>query len=94
VIELDWWDIHTHEGVQFHLVPVQHWSARGLGDRNQTLWGGWAVFAPDLRWYFSGDAGTAATSRKRARSWRRTHATARCSTSRCWRSAPTSRAGS
>jgi N-acyl-phosphatidylethanolamine-hydrolysing phospholipase D len=57
VIELDWWDIHTHEGVQFHLVPVQHWSARGLGDRNQTLWGGWAVFAPDLRWYFSGDAG-------------------------------------
>jgi len=36
---------------------VQHWSARGVGDRNQTLWGGWAVFAPDLRWYFSGDTG-------------------------------------
>jgi N-acyl-phosphatidylethanolamine-hydrolysing phospholipase D len=57
VIELDWWDVHTHAGVQFQLVPVQHWSARGLGDRNQTLWGGWAVFAPDLRWYFSGDSG-------------------------------------
>jgi N-acyl-phosphatidylethanolamine-hydrolysing phospholipase D len=36
---------------------VQHWSARGLGDRFETLWGGWAVFAPDFRWYFSGDAG-------------------------------------
>jgi len=57
VIELDWWDVHRHAGVDFQLVPVQHWSARGLGDRNETLWGGWAVFAPDLRWYFSGDAG-------------------------------------
>src|SRR5262249_45110978 len=57
VIELDWWDVYRHRGVDFHLVPVQHWSARGLGDRLQTLWGGWAVFAPDLRWYFSGDSG-------------------------------------
>lgn len=57
VVELDWWEVHRHEGVDFQLVPVQHWSARGLGDRNQTLWGGWAVFAPDLRWYFSGDTG-------------------------------------
>jgi N-acyl-phosphatidylethanolamine-hydrolysing phospholipase D len=31
VIELDWWDIHTHEGVQFHLVPVQHWSGARPG---------------------------------------------------------------
>ncbi len=57
VIELDWWQSHVNAGVEFQLVPVQHWSARGLGDRNQTLWGGWAVFAPDLHWYFSGDAG-------------------------------------
>jgi N-acyl-phosphatidylethanolamine-hydrolysing phospholipase D len=57
VLEMDWWDVHTEAGVEFHLVPVQHWSARGLGDRNQSLWGGWAVFAPDLRWYFSGDSG-------------------------------------
>lgn len=57
VTELDWWDVHRHEGMEFHLVPVQHWSARGLGDRNETLWGGWAVFAPELRWYFSGDSG-------------------------------------
>lgn len=57
VVELDWWDAHQHRGVEFRLTPVQHWSARGLGDRNQTLWGGWAVFASDLHWYFSGDAG-------------------------------------
>ncbi len=57
VKELDWWDSTTVNGVEFHFTPVQHWSARGLGDRSQTLWGGWSVLAPDLHWYFSGDTG-------------------------------------
>jgi len=57
VAELDWWDVHRVAGVEFEAVPVQHWSGRGIEDRNKTLWAGWAVFAPDLRWYFSGDAG-------------------------------------
>jgi N-acyl-phosphatidylethanolamine-hydrolysing phospholipase D len=35
-IELDWWDAREVRGVPFQLVPVQHWSARGLGDRNRT----------------------------------------------------------
>ncbi len=57
VEELDWWQSRELRGVQFNLTPVQHWSARGIGDRRQTLWGGWAVFAPDFHWYFSGDSG-------------------------------------
>ena len=57
VIELDWWDKHHYRGVEFNLTPVQHWSARGFSDRNQTLWGGYAVFASDFHWYFSGDTG-------------------------------------
>lgn len=57
VQELDWWDSTTVRGVEFHFTPVQHWSARGLGDRSQTLWGGWAVLGPDTHWYFSGDTG-------------------------------------
>jgi N-acyl-phosphatidylethanolamine-hydrolysing phospholipase D len=57
VAEMDWWDRRVVNSVEFNLVPVQHWSARGLNDRNQTLWGGWAVFAPDMSWYFSGDTG-------------------------------------
>lgn len=56
-VELDWWDGHTHRGVEFFLTPVQHWSNRVLGDKHRTLWGGWAVFAPDFHWYFSGDTG-------------------------------------
>jgi N-acyl-phosphatidylethanolamine-hydrolysing phospholipase D len=56
-VELDWWDIHTHAGVEFHFTPAQHWSGRGLSDRNKTLWGAWAVLGADCHWYFSGDTG-------------------------------------
>jgi N-acyl-phosphatidylethanolamine-hydrolysing phospholipase D len=57
VVELDWWEKFTVGGVDFHLTPVQHWSARTMLDRSKTLWGGWAVLGPDFHWYFSGDAG-------------------------------------
>ena len=56
-IELDWWDTYTHAGVEFNFTPVQHWSSRSLLDRSRTLWGGFAVFAPDFHWYFTGDTG-------------------------------------
>ncbi|MBK9574382.1 MAG: MBL fold metallo-hydrolase [Rhodoferax sp.] len=57
VVELDWWQHHTVQDAEFHLTPVQHWSARGLGDQSETLWGGWAVLGVNLHWYFGGDAG-------------------------------------
>jgi N-acyl-phosphatidylethanolamine-hydrolysing phospholipase D len=57
VKELDWWDSVVEKGVEFNLTPVQHWSARSLGDRSQTLWGGWSVFGADFHWYYGGDAG-------------------------------------
>lgn len=57
VVELDWWEAHAVAGVEFHLTPVQHWSARGVNDRSETLWGGWSVFGRDFHWYFSGDTG-------------------------------------
>ncbi len=56
VVELDWWQHHTVQGAEFHLTPVQHWSARGLGDQSETLWGGWAILGANLHWYFGGDA--------------------------------------
>jgi N-acyl-phosphatidylethanolamine-hydrolysing phospholipase D len=57
--ELDWWQSHVVPGpagpVEVMLVPAQHWSARGLGDRLKTLWGGFAVLAPDSHLFFAGD---------------------------------------
>jgi N-acyl-phosphatidylethanolamine-hydrolysing phospholipase D len=55
--ELDWWDQNVHAGVEFHFTPAQHWSGRGLHDRNKTLWGAWSVIADDFHWFFSGDTG-------------------------------------
>jgi len=57
VVELDWWQSHTLKGVDVVMTPVQHWSARGLTDRLRTLWGGWALFAPDFHLFFAGDTG-------------------------------------
>lgn len=61
VQQLDWWDkqtVKTTSGeIEVHFTPVQHWSARGPGDRRATLWGGYAVFASDFQMYFSGDTG-------------------------------------
>jgi N-acyl-phosphatidylethanolamine-hydrolysing phospholipase D len=61
LIELDWWQSHlmqTLRGtVEVMLVPAQHWSARGLGDRMMSLWGGFALFAPDCHLFYAGDTG-------------------------------------
>ena len=53
VIELDWWQ---HYG-DVQLVPAQHWSARGLFDRNKALWGGYVLTLDQRRVFFAGDTG-------------------------------------
>ena len=58
VLELDWWESHTlHSGEVITLVPAQHWSARGMRDRNKALWGGFFVQAKGKTLYFAGDTG-------------------------------------
>jgi N-acyl-phosphatidylethanolamine-hydrolysing phospholipase D len=57
VVELDWWEHHKLQGAEFHLTPVQHWSARSINDRSATLWGGWAVLGTEFHWYYAGDTG-------------------------------------
>lgn len=56
VIELDWWQSHTlTQGVRVTYVPAEHASARGLFDRNRTLWGGFVLETPAATVYFAGD---------------------------------------
>lgn len=57
VVELDWWQSHRLGEVEIVLTPVQHWSGRGLTDRMTTLWGGYALFAPQAHLFFAGDTG-------------------------------------
>jgi len=57
VVELDWWQAQRVGDVEVVLTPAQHWSGRGLSDRMQTLWCGFAVFAPDFQLFYAGDTG-------------------------------------
>ncbi|MFK7866379.1 MAG: MBL fold metallo-hydrolase [Alphaproteobacteria bacterium] len=54
----DWWDqTPLSNDLMLHLVPKQHWSARGLRDRNKALWSGFVIESPDGPVYFAGDLG-------------------------------------
>ncbi|MCC5832833.1 MAG: MBL fold metallo-hydrolase [Chlamydiales bacterium] len=56
--ELSWWESIEHEGMRLTAVPAQHFSGRGLFDRNRTLWMGCVVeFNEGKRIYFAGDTG-------------------------------------
>jgi L-ascorbate metabolism protein UlaG (beta-lactamase superfamily) len=44
-------------GVAVTLVPVRHWSARGLFDRNRALWAGFAIETPAGRIFHVADSG-------------------------------------
>jgi L-ascorbate metabolism protein UlaG (beta-lactamase superfamily) len=56
--EVDWWNVvEIQPGVRVHAVPAQHFSNRGLCDRNLTLWLGFVIEAPGGPVYFAGDTG-------------------------------------
>lgn len=57
ITETDWWDRRSFKGVSIHTVPAQHWSARGLRDRNRALWCGFVIETTNMKTYFAGDSG-------------------------------------
>ena len=55
-IALDWWQ-STNAGIKIEAVPAQHFSGRGMFDRDQTLWCGYILSHNDKQLYFAGDSG-------------------------------------
>jgi N-acyl-phosphatidylethanolamine-hydrolysing phospholipase D len=55
VVELDWWQQAEVRGARVTATPARHFSARRAGDRNKTLWCGYAVEVAGRRLYFAGD---------------------------------------
>lgn len=43
--------------INVQALPSQHFSGRGLFDRNRTLWASWAIQIEDARVFFAGDTG-------------------------------------
>jgi L-ascorbate metabolism protein UlaG (beta-lactamase superfamily) len=59
IVELDWWESHRLPGseVTVTAAPSQHFSGRGLKDRNATLWSSLAIRSSKHSAFFSGDTG-------------------------------------
>jgi L-ascorbate metabolism protein UlaG (beta-lactamase superfamily) len=54
----DWHEqIELGRGVALTPVPMRHWSARGLLDRNKALWAGFVIETPHGKIYFVADSG-------------------------------------
>jgi L-ascorbate metabolism protein UlaG (beta-lactamase superfamily) len=57
VHELDWGDSLPLAQALIHAVPAVHFSARGIFDRDRTLWCGYVIEAGSRMIYFAGDTG-------------------------------------
>ncbi|MGA0609492.1 MBL fold metallo-hydrolase [Caldimonas sp. KR1-144] len=59
IVEIDWWERHALPGREVEIVaaPSQHFSGRGLKDRNATLWSSMVIRSPRHAVFFSGDTG-------------------------------------
>lgn len=58
IVELNWWDdIQPLAGLTITATPSQHFSGRGLFDRNSTLWASWVIKTDNHSLFFSGDSG-------------------------------------
>jgi L-ascorbate metabolism protein UlaG (beta-lactamase superfamily) len=59
ITELDWWESYTLPNADLTVTagPSQHFSGRGLHDRNATLWSSMIICSPRHSVFFSGDTG-------------------------------------
>lgn len=57
VQELGWWQSCDFGKLKIRFLPAQHSSARGMFDRNKTLWGGFMIESSHGNIYFAGDTG-------------------------------------
>lgn len=59
IIELDWWQEIKFDDLTIRCTPAQHFSGRGISDREKTLWCSWIIESDDENLFFSGDSGYA-----------------------------------
>jgi len=59
IVELDWWNrIDLKNNSEVYFVPTRHWSARGISDKNKSLWGSYVFKSKEnKKIYFAGDTG-------------------------------------
>ncbi|MDO7852555.1 MBL fold metallo-hydrolase [Hymenobacter convexus] len=58
IVEMNWADsARVAPGLLVRCTPSRHFSGRGLGNRNSTLWSSWVLQTPAKRVFYTGDGG-------------------------------------
>jgi len=57
ISEFNWWEETRLESLKLVCTPAQHFSGRGVFDRETTLWSSWVITGKDDNIFFSGDGG-------------------------------------
>jgi L-ascorbate metabolism protein UlaG (beta-lactamase superfamily) len=57
ITELDWWESHALRGVTITATPAQHFSGRGIKDRNSTAWSSFALRSGNHSVFYGADTG-------------------------------------
>ncbi|MFD0670179.1 MBL fold metallo-hydrolase [Cohnella sp. GCM10027633] len=57
IVEADWGDELTFNGLKLACAPARHFSGRSVNDRMSTLWCSWVIEGKDAKVFFSGDSG-------------------------------------
>ena len=57
IVEMNWGDSTKIPGLTLRCTPSRHFSGRGLGNRNSTLWCSWVVQGASKRVFYTGDGG-------------------------------------
>ena len=59
--KLDWYESVNIGDIVFTSLPTVHYSGRGMGDKNKSLWCSWAISSSVGKYYFIGDSAYSAT---------------------------------
>lgn len=57
ITELDWWQSTEVKRIRITAAPAQHFSGRGLKDRNSTLWSAFHLQGPKHSFFYGADSG-------------------------------------
>lgn len=58
VTTIDWWEeTEVNDQTTISAVEAQHFSSRGMFDRDKTLWAGYVIHSENGNIYFAGDSG-------------------------------------
>ncbi|WP_310395081.1 MBL fold metallo-hydrolase [Hymenobacter sp.] len=57
ITEMNWGDSAQLPGLTVRCTPSRHFSGRGLGNQNSTLWSSWVLQSATKRVFYSGDGG-------------------------------------